>query len=84
MRKQMGRTQVGSLSLEVFKNCGDVALRDTVIGYGGNGLGLGLMFLEVFSNLNDCMIHIRYCMIHVRQRGQGLCMSCSVCSGKDH
>jgi len=29
---------VESLSLEVFQNCGDVALRDTVSGYGGEEL----------------------------------------------
>jgi len=27
-----------SLSLEVFKNCGDVVLRDVVSGHGGDGL----------------------------------------------
>ena len=26
--------------LEVFENCGDVALRDVVNGHGGGGLGL--------------------------------------------
>ena len=31
-----------SLSLEVFKECGDVALRDVVSGYGGDGLMVGL------------------------------------------
>lgn len=57
MRKEVGRTQVGSLFLEVFKNCGDVALRDMVSGHSGDELGLGLVFLEVFSNLYwlDCM-----------------------------
>ena len=34
---------VGSLSLEVFENCGDVALRDVVSGHGGEGLGLDLI-----------------------------------------
>ena len=29
-----------SLSLEVFKKRGDVALRDVVSGHGGEGLGL--------------------------------------------
>ena len=33
---------VESLSLEVFKNCGDVALRDVVSGHGGDGLMIGL------------------------------------------
>ena len=27
---------------EVFKNCGDVVLRDTVSGHGGGGLVVGL------------------------------------------
>ena len=31
-----------SLSLQVFKNCGDVALRDMVSGHGGDGLTVGL------------------------------------------
>jgi len=48
---------VKSLSLEVFKNCGDVALRDSVNRHGGDGLGVGLwMILEVFSNLNNSVI----------------------------
>jgi len=29
-------------SLEVFKKCGDMALRDVVSGHGGDGLTLGL------------------------------------------
>ena len=33
---------VKSLSLEVFKNCGDVTLRDMVSGHGGGGLMVGL------------------------------------------
>ena len=31
-----------SPSLEVFKECGDVALRDVVSGHGGDGLMVGL------------------------------------------
>ena len=31
-----------SPSLEVFKNCGDVALRHVVSGHGGDGLMVGL------------------------------------------
>jgi len=31
-----------SLSLEVFQNCEDVALRDIIIGHDGNGLTVGL------------------------------------------
>lgn len=29
----------------------------TIHGHGGVGLGLDLMTLEIFSNLNDSMIH---------------------------
>ena len=47
---------VQSLFLEVFKNHGDVALRDVVSGHGADGLGLELMILVVFSNLNDSVI----------------------------
>jgi len=42
---------VESLSLEVFKNCGNVALRDTVSGHGGDGLELDRMILEVFPTV---------------------------------
>jgi len=47
---------VESSSLEVLKNQGDVALRDTVSGCGGDGLGSDSMILEVFSNFNDSTI----------------------------
>ena len=47
---------VGSPPLEVFKNCGDVALRDEVNGHGGGGLGLDSVILGVFSNLNSSMM----------------------------
>ena len=47
---------VGSPSLEVFKTCGDVALRDVVSGHGGDGLMIGLNDLRVLSNLNDSII----------------------------
>jgi len=33
---------VGSPSLEVFKKCEDVALRDVVSGHSGGGLAVGL------------------------------------------
>ena len=45
----MPREVVGSLSPEVFKGCGGVALRDVISGHGGGGLGLHLMILVVFS-----------------------------------
>jgi len=35
---------------------GDVVLGDVVPGHGGDGLGLGLVILTVFSNINDAMI----------------------------
>ena len=39
----------------MLKNCGDVAVRDMVRGYGEDGQ-LDLVILELFSNLNDPMI----------------------------
>ena len=46
-----------SLSPEVFKNHGDVALGDMVSVHGGLGLGLGI--LKVFSSTNDHMVLFR-------------------------
>ena len=40
--KGLLRKVVDSHSLEVFKNCVDVALRDVVSGGGGNGWVIGL------------------------------------------
>ena len=41
---------------EGVKNRGDVALGDMVSGHGGDGLGLNLVILEVFSKLNDAKV----------------------------
>ena len=37
--EQTAQGVVGSPTLEVFHNCGDVALRDVVSGHGGMGWG---------------------------------------------
>ena len=55
---------VESPSLEVFKNHGDVALRDVVSGHGGGGLELKLMILEIFHDLNDSMV---WCKLQSQQ-----------------
>ena len=46
---------VESPSLEVFKNHGDVAMRDVVSGHGGDGLRLDWV---TFSNRNDSVISL--------------------------
>ncbi len=48
--------EVESLSLEAFKKCRDVALRDMVCECGGNGLVFGLDDLSGLSNLNESTI----------------------------
>jgi len=47
---------VESPSLEVLKESGGVALSDTVSGYGGDGLMVGLDSLRGLSNPNDSII----------------------------
>ena len=50
---QLLREGVDSLSLEVFKNHVDVALRDVVSGHGGGGLTLEVDYL---TSLNGSMV----------------------------
>jgi len=50
------REVVESPSLELLKKRVDVAVRDTVSGYGGVHWRLDWMVLVVFYNLNDSMI----------------------------
>ena len=50
------REVVESPSPEVFKECGDEAMRDVVSERGGSGLGLDWVILEVFSNINGPVI----------------------------
>ena len=65
-----------SPSLEGFKKCRDVALRDVVSG--GGGLGLDLVILEVFSSLNDSMIHL--CCNYTFLMHSVTCCACCICS----
>ena len=48
---QLPREVVGSPSLGVFQNCGDVALTDVVSGHSE-----GLVISEVFFDLSDSVI----------------------------
>lgn len=50
-----GASWVAWVCQKVFKSHGDVGLGDMVSGYGGDGLGLYLEILEVFSALNESM-----------------------------
>jgi len=42
-------------SMEVFKNHGDVAVRDGFSGHSGMDQWFDMMILEVFSNLDDSL-----------------------------
>lgn len=77
---------LGSPTLEGFKNCGVVALKEMVSGHGGVGQQLALVISQVFSNLNDsatvCVLHvvdIMYCvqMLIVALYGDSPQVSCS-------
>jgi len=48
--ERLPREVVGSASLEVFQNSGNVAVRDVVSGHGGDGL-MALRVLIVFFQL---------------------------------
>ena len=53
--QRLPRNMLGSLSLELPKERGDVALRDMVSGPGKGGLRLDLVALEALSGLSDSM-----------------------------
>lgn len=60
----LAQVVVESLSLEAFKKCGVVALRDVVSGHSGDGLRLDQVILVVFSNFCDPVTAVRWCGGH--------------------
>lgn len=54
--EELSRKAVESRALDVFKRHGEVSLMNLASGHGGDGLGLDLMNLEVYSNLKDSAI----------------------------
>lgn len=56
-------SEVKSPSLGMFKNCVNVPLRDMILGYGGEGLTVGLDDWEVFSNFK-----VGYMIVHVQSQ----------------
>ena len=67
---------VESPSLEVFQNCGDVALKGRVSGHGGDGLVLVLVILEVFSNLSgSTVLKLSSCSLSLYSTIDPLCPS---------
>ena len=53
---QLPREVVGSPSLGVFRDRGDVALRDVVSGHGEDGLMIGLDDIKDLTHFNDSII----------------------------
>jgi len=53
---QLPREAVESLSLEVLKNCAEVALREVGSGWGAGGWGVDWVISVVFSSPDGSMI----------------------------